>query len=85
MNIVAQRKHGDFFLVIAWDPGILWVDNLATNTNGRVSCYFQDPIHMVKWISFLGGTFYEEYIESSQYLVSLLIGGLQGGLDVSTL
>jgi hypothetical protein len=82
---VAQRQHDESFLVIAWDPGILWVDSLAASTDGRESCYFQEPIHMAKWISFLGGTFYEEYTESSQYLVSLLIGGLQGAPGVSTL
>jgi hypothetical protein len=36
-------------------------------------------------IGFLGGTFYEECIESSQYLVALLTGNLQGAPDVSTL
>jgi hypothetical protein len=28
--------------VIAWDPGILWVDNLAAVTDGRADCYFQE-------------------------------------------
>jgi hypothetical protein len=39
---VVQRQHDGYFLVIAWDPGILWADNLAAGTNGRASCYFQD-------------------------------------------
>lgn len=38
---VAQRQHNGSFLVIAWDPEILWVDILATGTDGRANCYFQ--------------------------------------------
>jgi hypothetical protein len=40
---VAQRQHDGSFLVIAWDPGILWIDSLATGTDGRTNCYFQVP------------------------------------------
>jgi hypothetical protein len=40
---------------------------------------------MVQCLNFLGGTFYEECTESSQYLVSLLIDGLQGAPGVNTL
>ena len=40
---------------------------------------------MVKWIILLGGTFYEEYAESSQYLVALLIYGFQRTPNVFTL
>jgi hypothetical protein len=42
-------------------------------------------MHIAKWIGFLGEKLFKEYTESSQYLVSLLIGGLQGGPGVSTL
>jgi hypothetical protein len=69
--------------VISWDHRILWVEHLAASTNGRESCYFLEP--MAKWIGFLGGTFYEEYIDSSHYLVALLISGLHGGSSISTL
>ena len=82
---VVQHQHDGSFLVIAWDPGILWVDNLGASTYGIPIFYFQDPIHMAQWISLLGGTFYEECIESSQYLVALLIDGLQGAPGVNTL
>jgi hypothetical protein len=37
---VTQRQYDGSSLVIAWDPGILWVDSLATGTDGRASCYF---------------------------------------------
>jgi len=37
---VAQRQHDGSFLVIAWDPEILWVDILADGKDGRASCYF---------------------------------------------
>jgi hypothetical protein len=73
------------FLVIAWDPGILWVDSLVAGTDGRASCYFQEPIHMEQWIGFLGGIFYEGWTEYLQYSFSLLIGGIQGASCVSTL
>jgi hypothetical protein len=69
--------------VIAWHPGIIWVDNLIVGIDGRVICCFQEP--MAQWINLLGETFYEESIESSQYLVSLLIGGLQRARSVSIL
>jgi hypothetical protein len=82
---VAQHQHDGSFLVIAWDPGILWVDSLAAGTDGRASCYFQEPIHMEQWIGFLGGIFYEGWTESSQYLISLLNSGLQEASCVSTL
>jgi hypothetical protein len=39
---VAQHQHDGSFLVIAWDPGILWVDSLATGIDGRTSYYFQE-------------------------------------------
>jgi hypothetical protein len=39
---VVQRQHDGSFLVIAWDLGILWVDNLVAGTNGRANCYFQE-------------------------------------------
>jgi hypothetical protein len=56
---VAQRQHDGSFLVISWDPEILWVDSLAAGTDGRASCYIQEPIHMEQWIGFLGGILYE--------------------------
>jgi hypothetical protein len=37
---VVQHQHDGSFPVIAWDPGILWAENLATSTNGRASYYF---------------------------------------------
>jgi hypothetical protein len=56
---VAQKQHDESFLVIAWDPRILWVENLAVGTDGRENCYFQNPINMAQWLGFLGGTLYE--------------------------
>jgi hypothetical protein len=35
------------FLVIVWDPGILWVDSLATGTDGRASFTFRSPLVLV--------------------------------------
>jgi hypothetical protein len=43
MTRVVEYQHDRSFLVIAWDPGILWVDSLAAGTDGRTSCYFQEP------------------------------------------
>jgi hypothetical protein len=37
MICVVQRHHDEFFLVITWDPGILWVDSLEDTTDGRES------------------------------------------------
>jgi hypothetical protein len=37
---VMHRQHDGSFLVIAWDPDILWVDSMEVGTNGRASCYF---------------------------------------------
>jgi hypothetical protein len=85
MITVAQRQHNGSILVIAWDARILWVDNLAASTDGKASCYFQEPIHMEQWIGFLGGMFYEGWIEYLQYLFSLLIDDIQGASCVSTL
>jgi hypothetical protein len=53
--------------------------------DGRANCYFQDPIHLEQWIGFLGGILYEGWYKSSQYLISLLIGGVQEAPGVSTL
>jgi hypothetical protein len=35
-----QHKHDGSFLVIVWDPRILWVDNLAIGIDGRDNFYF---------------------------------------------
>jgi len=73
---MAQCEHDGSFLVITWDLGILWVDNLLDGRDERDRFYFQEPIHMEKWIGFIGGIFYEGWNEFSQYLIALLIDGL---------
>ena len=68
-----------------FSPGISWVDSWETGTNGRVSHYFQELIHMEHWIGVLDGIFYEVWIEYLNYLFYLLIGGLHEASCVSTL
>jgi hypothetical protein len=41
---VVQCQHDGSFLVIAWDPGILWVDSLAAGTDGRTLVTFRRPL-----------------------------------------
>jgi hypothetical protein len=62
---VAQLQHDESFLVIAWEPGILWDGSLAAVTDRRERYYSWDPIHMAQWISFLDGTFYEDCTQFS--------------------
>jgi hypothetical protein len=61
------------------------VDSWVASTDGRVSCYFQEPIHMEQWIGLLGGILYEEWIESSQSLIALWIDGLHEASCIVTL
>jgi hypothetical protein len=82
---VAQCQHVGSFLVIAQDPGILWVDSLVAGTYGKTNGYFQEPFYMEQWIGFLGGIFYEGLTESSQYRIAPLIKGLRKASCVSTL
>jgi hypothetical protein len=37
MIIVVQCQHDGSFLVITWDPGILWVDSLSIGIDGGAS------------------------------------------------
>jgi hypothetical protein len=46
MTGVAQHQPDGSFQVKAWNPSILWVDNLALRIDGRAICYLQEPIHM---------------------------------------
>jgi hypothetical protein len=52
---------------------------------GELVFIIKEFISIVHWTGFLGGRFYEGWTESSQYLIALLIGGLQEASCVSTL
>jgi len=82
---VAQRQHGGSFLGIAWDPRNLWFDNFATGTDGRVIFYYQEYLSIWNWTGFRGGQFNMGRTEILQYLIDLLISGLQKISCVSTL
>jgi hypothetical protein len=82
---VVQHQHGGFLLRLAWDPRTSWVDSLVVGTDGRVNFYYQEYISIGNWTGFLRGRFYVGWTEPLQYLIDLLIGGLQEVSCISTL